>query len=46
MGIQIAPSILSADFANLAQEARRISNADWLLIRKWRQAGTPPSIEA
>ena len=32
MGIQIAPSILSADFANLAQEARRISNADWLHV--------------
>ncbi len=32
MGIQIAPSILSADFANLAEEARRISNADWLHV--------------
>jgi ribulose-phosphate 3-epimerase len=32
MGIQIAPSILSADFANLAQEARRISGADWLHV--------------
>ena len=32
MGIQIAPSILSADFANLAQEARRIPNADWLHV--------------
>jgi len=32
MGIQIAPSILSADFAHLAEEARRISNADWLHV--------------
>lgn len=29
MGIQIAPSILSADFANLADELQRIANADW-----------------
>ena len=27
--VQIAPSILSADFANLASELRAISNADW-----------------
>jgi ribulose-phosphate 3-epimerase len=32
MGIQIAPSILSADFAHLAEEARTISNADWLHV--------------
>jgi ribulose-phosphate 3-epimerase len=32
MGIQIAPSILSADFAHLAEEARRIANADWLHV--------------
>jgi ribulose-phosphate 3-epimerase len=32
MGIQIAPSILSADFAHLAEEARKISNADWLHV--------------
>jgi ribulose-phosphate 3-epimerase len=32
MGIQIAPSILSADFANLADEASRIANADWLHV--------------
>jgi ribulose-phosphate 3-epimerase len=32
MGIQIAPSILSADFARLADEARAVSNADWLHI--------------
>jgi ribulose-phosphate 3-epimerase len=32
MGIQIAPSILSADFANLAEEAQRIANADWLHV--------------
>ena len=32
MGIQIAPSILSADFANLAAEAEAVSNADWLHV--------------
>jgi ribulose-phosphate 3-epimerase len=32
MGIQIAPSILSADFANLAEEVRRVGNADWLHV--------------
>lgn len=30
MGIQITPSMLSADFANLESEAARISGADWL----------------
>ncbi len=30
MGIQIAPSMLAADFANLESEAARISSADWL----------------
>ena len=30
MGIQITPSMLSADFANLESEAARIGNADWL----------------
>ncbi len=30
MGIQIAPSMLSADFANLEAEAARIAGADWL----------------
>jgi len=30
MGIQITPSMLSADFANLEAEAARISGADWL----------------
>ena len=30
MGIQIAPSMLSADFANLESEAARIAGADWL----------------
>ncbi len=29
MGIQIAPSILSADFARLAEELDRIRDADW-----------------
>jgi len=32
MGIQIAPSILTADFARLADEAAAVSNADWLHI--------------
>ena len=32
MGIQIAPSLLAADFANLASEAARISHADWLHV--------------
>ncbi|WP_062078851.1 ribulose-phosphate 3-epimerase [Demequina globuliformis] len=30
MGMQIAPSILSADFANLETEIARVSTADWL----------------
>jgi len=30
VGIQIAPSMLSADFANLESEAARIAGADWL----------------
>jgi ribulose-phosphate 3-epimerase len=32
MGIQISPSILSSDFARLAEEARRVSGADWLHV--------------
>jgi ribulose-phosphate 3-epimerase len=32
MGIQIAPSILASDFAHLADEAERVSNADWLHV--------------
>ena len=32
MGIQIAPSLLASDFANLASEAARISHADWLHV--------------
>ena len=32
MGIQIAPSLLSCDFAHLADEARRVSGADWLHV--------------
>ncbi len=32
MGIQISPSVLSADFANLAAEAERVSSADWLHV--------------
>lgn len=30
MGIQISPSMLSSDFANLESEAARIASADWL----------------
>ncbi len=32
MGIQIAPSILSADFANLEREAAAVPSADWLHV--------------
>jgi ribulose-phosphate 3-epimerase len=32
MGIQISPSMLASDFANLASEARRVSHADWLHV--------------
>jgi ribulose-phosphate 3-epimerase len=32
MGIQISPSILACDFAHLADEAARVSNADWLHV--------------
>lgn len=32
MPVQIAPSILSADFARLADEAAAVSNADWLHV--------------
>ena len=32
MGIQISPSILASDFANLAAEAKAVSNADWLHV--------------
>jgi ribulose-phosphate 3-epimerase len=32
MGIQISPSILASDFANLAGEAERVSAADWLHV--------------
>ena len=32
MGIQISPSMLSADFARLADEAGRIPSADWLHV--------------
>jgi ribulose-phosphate 3-epimerase len=32
MASQISPSVLSADFANLAAEAQRVANADWLHV--------------
>ncbi|WP_062295623.1 ribulose-phosphate 3-epimerase [Demequina maris] len=32
MGIQIAPSILSADFANLERDILTVSDADWLHV--------------
>jgi ribulose-phosphate 3-epimerase len=32
MGVQITPSMLASDFANLASEANRIDNSDWLHV--------------
>lgn len=32
MSIQIAPSILSADYANLESELHRITEADWVHV--------------
>ena len=32
MGLQISPSILACDFANLASEAERVTGADWLHV--------------
>ncbi len=32
MGIRISPSLLSADFTDLAGEARRVEGADWLHV--------------
>ena len=32
MGIQIAPSMLASDFARLADEAERVTGADWLHV--------------
>ena len=32
MGVLISPSILSADFAHLADEVQRVSNADWIHV--------------
>ena len=32
MGIQISPSMLASDFANLTAEAQRVSNADYLHV--------------
>jgi ribulose-phosphate 3-epimerase len=32
MGIQISPSLLASDFSRLAEEAERISGADWLHV--------------
>src|SRR5215207_4126010 len=32
VGIQIAPSILSADFANLQAEIERVASADWVHV--------------
>src|ERR671910_98711 len=32
MGIQITPSVLAADFANLESEAARVAGADWLHV--------------
>ncbi|MEG2989615.1 MAG: ribulose-phosphate 3-epimerase, partial [Oscillospiraceae bacterium] len=30
--IKIAPSILSADFANLSRDVQRVESADWLHV--------------
>ncbi|MCF2529126.1 ribulose-phosphate 3-epimerase [Yinghuangia soli] len=32
MGVQINPSILSADFARLAEDTAKVANADWLHV--------------
>ena len=32
MAVQIAPSLLSCDFARLADEAARVADADWLHV--------------
>jgi ribulose-phosphate 3-epimerase len=32
VGVQISPSILSADFANLERELARVDNADWVHV--------------
>ena len=32
MAVQISPSILSADFAHLADEVHRVANADWVHV--------------
>jgi ribulose-phosphate 3-epimerase len=32
MGLQISPSLLASDFAHLADEAQRVSRADWLHV--------------
>jgi len=32
MAIQISPSLLASDFSRLADEARRVENADWLHV--------------
>ncbi|MDN4481703.1 ribulose-phosphate 3-epimerase [Demequina muriae] len=32
MGMQISPSILAADFANLERDITRVANADWLHV--------------
>src|SRR3954452_10612195 len=32
MAVQITPSILSADFARLAEEAKAVEGADWLHV--------------
>lgn len=32
MGVQISPSVLSADFAALGEEVRRVANADWVHV--------------
>ena len=37
----IAPSILSADFARLGEEAEAVRNADWLDWMSWTRTSCP-----
>lgn len=41
--ITIAPSILSADFANLGRDVQRVREADWLHVDVWTVCLSPTS---